>query len=66
MDYFCSVVIWKVIKKEVKIDHTKTVQADLGSPRQELFVNGLGFAVSLSVSWKIIFSCLSTGGPMQL
>ena len=29
----------------------KIDRADLDSPRQELFVHGLGFAVALSVRW---------------
>ena len=47
------------------MDHTKTVTADLDSPRRELSVRGLGFVVAFLVCWQIIV-CASTGGAIQL
>ena len=45
-DYFCSDIIWKVVfKREVKMDPMKIVTAGLDSPRQDVFVRGLGFVV---------------------
>ena len=43
--------IWKVVKKEVKIDDTKLNLEDLDSPCRELFNGGLGVVVSLPVCW---------------
>ena len=41
--------------KKSRMNHTKIVPVDLDSPRQELFVCGLGFVVALSVLGGIIF-----------
>ena len=45
---------------------TKLNQADLDSPRRELFNGGLGNAVALSIRWQVVFLCIYTGGPIQL
>ena len=58
---------WKIIlKKELKIGHTKIVLTDLNFPRQELFNNGLGFVVALLVCRKIHFSRAYSGRAIQL
>ena len=44
----------------------KLNQADLDSPRRELFNGGLENVVALLVRWQINFLCESTGGPIQL
>ena len=45
---------------------TKTVKADFDSLRRELSNGGLRIVVALSVFSRINFSCVSTGGPIQL
>ena len=63
MVYFCLGIIWKVIlKKEVKIGHTKIVKAGLDFSRQDFSLCGLRFVVALSVRCQIDFSYESTGG----
>ena len=59
---------WKVFfEKRGQNEFTKIlVKADLDFLHRELFVRGLGFAVALSVLWKIDFACVYTGGPIQL
>ena len=45
--YFWSGVVWKVIlKKEIKMDHTKIEPADLDFPRRKLSIRGRGFFVT--------------------
>ena len=56
-----------VLDFPVKVGHTKIVPAELESPLgRELSVRGLGFAVALSICWKIDFSCVYTEGPIKL
>ena len=45
---------------------TELDQADLDSPCRELFNGGLGIVAALLVRWQIDFSCVSTGGSIQL
>ena len=48
------------------MNFTKIDTEDLDSPRQEFFVCGLGFIVTLLVCWQIDFLSAYTGGPIQL
>ena len=48
------------------MNFTKIVKADFDSPRRELSNNGLGIVVALLVFPAINFSCVSTGGLIQL
>ena len=50
------------------MDHTKLVQVDLDSPRQELSDGGLGIVVHspFVIFLGIIFVCVFTGNPIQL
>ena len=45
---------------------TKMYQADLDSSCRDLSNGGLRIVVALLVCWQIDFSCVSTGGPIQL
>ena len=65
-DYFCLVIIWKVILKRGEMRYTKTIKADVDSPCPELSISGLGFVVALLVRSGIPFSCAYTWQPMQL
>ena len=56
----------RYFEKEVKVDLTKIVKADLDSPRPELSYGGLGIVVALSVFSAIEFLCVCTGGAIQL
>ena len=46
-------VFGKLFKKEVKMDFTIIVLADMNSPRQDLSSRGLGIVVALLVRWHI-------------
>ena len=48
------------------MNFTKIVKADLDSPRRELSNGGLGIVVACLGCRGINFSCVSTGGPIQL
>ena len=48
------------------MDRTKIYPEDLNSPRQELSSGGLEIVVTLLVRRVIDFSCISTGGSIQL
>ena len=48
------------------MNHTKIDTADIDSRRRELSAGGLGIVVALLVCRGIDFSCVSTGGPIQL
>ena len=48
------------------MDFTKIVKANLDSLRQELSNSGLGIVIALKDFSVINFSCVSTGGPIQL
>ena len=48
------------------MDDTKPYPKDLDSPRRDLFNGGLGFVVAHLVRTRINFSCVSTGGSIQL
>ena len=58
--FYLGIILKVILKKEVKIDHTKIDPADLNSPRQELSVHSLGFVITLLVRWQINFLCAST------
>ena len=45
------------------MDHTKIGQADLDSPRRELFNGGLGIVVALLVCSRIVFFVCVYWGP---
>ena len=45
---------------------TKMDPADLDSPCQKLSNGGLESVAALLVCWQIVFSCVSTGGSIQL
>ena len=46
---------------------TKLDQADLDSPRRELFNGGVGFVAAHTIWWQIdFFVRVHTGGPIQL
>ena len=48
------------------MNFTKIVKADLDPPRRELSNGCLGIVIALLVCPEIIFSCVSTGGQIQL
>ena len=48
------------------MDHTKIGQADLDSPRRELFNGGLGIVIARLVRWKNVFLSAYTAGLIQL
>ena len=48
-----------MLKKEVKMHHTKIDHSDLNSPFQELSSGGLGIVAALLVCWQINFTCAS-------
>ena len=54
--YFCLGNIWSaILKRGSKINFTKIDNADLNSHRGDLFVQGLGIVLALSVHWWLIF-----------
>ena len=64
---FCFGIILKVIlKKEVKMDHTKMDSADLSFPCQELSNGGLGIVAALLVHLQLIFFACVHWGPIQM
>ena len=59
---FCLGVIWEIILKNVKMDHTKIDTAYLDSPCRGLSVRGLGFVAALSVFFRgLIFRICALG-----
>ena len=48
------------------MDHTKIYQADLDSPRQELFNGGLGFIVAFWFIWEMVFCVVVLKKAIQL